>query len=156
MIPAHILFACLPTRLPVCRTCIKPTSSRRIGPVFSQHKISTHKHRSVVPIKIHPLHHDESFHPSLLPFLFDWWTKRWEIAEEVLMNCMAYTHYVTLMAKCMCAWLHHPLKLLLSKLLPCIDSSQPGWFHAETYMCILRLWFAYTAGAKIAIKRVQW
>ena len=27
---------------------------------------------------------------------------------------MAYTYYTTLMAKCMCTWLHHPLKLLTS------------------------------------------
>ena len=31
------------------------------------------------------------------------------------MNCTAYTYYVTLMAKCMCASLHHPLKLLYTK-----------------------------------------
>ena len=30
------------------------------------------------------------------------------------MNCMAYTYYVTLMAKCMCVSLHHSLKLLIS------------------------------------------
>ena len=45
-------------------------------------------------------------------------------SEEVSMNCTAFTYYVTLMAKCTCAWLHHPLKLLpLSALLSCTDSS---------------------------------
>ena len=62
-----------------------------------------------------------------------------------------YNYYVTLMAKCMCAWLHHPLKLLPSSFLPCVDSGQPEWFYAETYM---GLWFANTAcaAAKIDIE----
>ena len=38
----------------------------------------------------------ESFHPSLLAFLFDWWMKRWKITEEVLINCTAFIYYVTL------------------------------------------------------------
>ena len=38
---------------------------------------------------------------------------------------------------CMCTCLHHPLKLLTSAVfLLCTDSSQPGWFHVETYMLI--------------------
>ena len=44
------------------------------------------------------------------------------------MNCTAFTYYVTLMAKRMCAWLHHPLKLLLSTLLSCTDSSHQDGF----------------------------
>ena len=88
---------------------------------------------SVVLIKLYPLCYGESFHPSLLPFLFDWWMRRWEIAEEVLMNCTPYTYYVKLMTKCTCAWLHHLLRLLLSSSLLCTDSSQPGWFQVETY-----------------------
>ena len=87
----------------------------------------------------------ESFHPSLLAFLFDWWTKRWEIAEDVSMNCTAFTYYVTLIAKR--TWLYHPLKLLLSTLLSCTDSSQPGWFYVETYTCFVGLWYVNTAGA---------
>ena len=104
--------------------------------------------------KIHPLHHDKFFHPSLLPFLFDWWIKRWEITEEVSLNCMAYAYYDTLMTKYTCTWLHHPLKLLPSTYLLCTDSSQPGLFHVETYMRILGLWFANTIAAKITIKWV--
>ena len=69
------------------------------------------------------------FHPSLIAFLFDRWTKRREIAEEVSMNCTAFTYYVMLMAKRTCAWLHHPLKLLpLSTLLSCTDSSHQDGF----------------------------
>ena len=37
-----------------------------------------------------------------------------EATEEVLMNYTAYTYYIMLIAKCRCAWLHHPLKLLPS------------------------------------------
>ena len=55
------------------------------------------------------------------------------------MNCAAFTYYVTLIAKHTCALLHHPLKLLPSALLLCIDLSQPGWFHVETYMHVLGL-----------------
>ena len=69
------------------------------------------------------MRYGESFHPSLLAFLFDWWMKRREIAEGVSMNCTAFTYYATLMAKRTCAWLHHPLKLLPSALLSCTDSS---------------------------------
>ena len=54
--------------------------------------------------------------------------KRWEITEEVSMNCMAYTYYITLMATCTYAWLHYPFKLLISTLLPCVDSSQQDGF----------------------------
>ena len=79
-----------------------------------------------------------------------------EAAEEVLMNYTAHTYYIMLIAKCTCAWLHHPLKLLPSALLLCTNSSQPGWFHVETYMRVLGLWFANTAAAEIFIKRVWW
>ena len=65
------------------------------------------------------------------------------------------TYYITLMVKCMCAWLHHQLKLLLRVLLPCTNSSQQGWLHVETYMHVSVLWFANTAAAKIATK-CQW
>ena len=83
------------------------------------------------------MRHGESFHPSLFSFLFDWWMKRWEIAEELSMNCTAFIYYIMLMAKRTCAWLHHLLKLLLSTWLSCIDSSQPGWFQScwDLYAC---------------------
>ena len=50
----------------------------------------------------------------------------------------AYSYLLhPLMSKCMCTWLHHPLKLLISTVsLPCTDSSQPWWFHVETYICM--------------------
>ena len=37
---------------------------------------------------------------------------------------------------------------------PCTDSSQLEWFHAETFMHVLGLWFSNTAAAKIVIKRI--
>ena len=61
------------------------------------------------------------------------------IRVSALHYSTAFTYYVTLVAKRMCASLHHPLKLLLSALLWCTDSSQPGWFHFETYMHVLWL-----------------
>ena len=96
------------------------------------------------------MRHGESFHPSLLAFLFAWWTKMQEIAEEVFINCMAFTYYITLMVKCTCAWFHHPLKLLPSILLLCTNSSQPGSFNAEAYMhvrglCICQYSWCYQA-----------
>ena len=30
--------------------------------------------------------HGKSFHPSLLPFLFTWWMKRWEIVEDACVD----------------------------------------------------------------------
>ena len=51
-----------------------------------------------------------SFILHCFPFSFDWRTKRWEITKEMSINCMAYTYYVMLMAKCTYTWLHHPLK----------------------------------------------
>ena len=55
------------------------------------------------------------------------------------MNCMAYTYYVMLMVNYTCTGLHHLLKLLPRALLLCTDSSQPQWFHVETYMHVLGL-----------------
>ena len=51
--------------------------------------------------------------------------KRWEIAEEMSMNCTAYAYYVTLMAKCTCAWLHHSYKVCCCHVL--IQTSQDGF-----------------------------
>ena len=87
------------------------------------------------------LHHSESFHHSLLPFLFDWWTKRWEITKEVSMK------HITLMTKIMCTWLHHPLKLLLSimfcclyqfksaRMVSCWDLYVYSWAVSSQYSC---------------------
>ena len=33
---------------------------------------------------------------------------------------------------------------------PCAESSQPEWFHIETYIRVLQLWFANTAAAAAA------
>ena len=38
--------------------------------------------------------------------------------------------------------------------LPCTDSSQPGWFHVQTYMYVLGVWFDNTADTKI--KHIWW
>ena len=136
-------------------TLIRPTSGGRIGLVFSYN--TEYWCSNIDLLKIYPLCHGDSFHPSLLLFLFDWWTKRWEIAKEMSMNYMACTYYVMLMAKGTCTWLHHPLKLLPSAMfLPCIYSNEPGWFHIETYMRALRLWSANTSAATVVIKCIWW
>ena len=51
------------------------------------------------------------------------------------MNCTTFTYYVTLMAKrtCMCL-IASSVKIITKRVLRCTDSSQPGWFHIETYM----------------------
>ena len=66
-------------------------------------------------------------------------------SEEVPMNFTAYTYYVMLMAKCMCVWLHHPLKLLTSVLLQCTNSSQPGMFLCWVlYACSWAVIYQYS------------
>ena len=42
-----------------------------------------------------------------------------------------------------------------SALLSCTDSSQPGWFHVETYQYASAFLDCDTAGAKVTIKRVR-
>ena len=150
----HPYFICLPAYLSPYHmyvlTYVRPSSGGRMGPVFSYNTENQHANTDPLRLSIAPWW---VFHHSLLPFLFDWWMKRWEITEEVLINCTGYI-YVTLMAKCTCAWLHHLLKLLPSSMfLPCTDSSQPGWFNVETYVSVLRLVICqYTAAARIVIK----
>ena len=83
---------------PACLPTIRPTSSGKIGPVFSQCRILICYHRTVDPIKIYPLQYSESLYPSLLLFLFDWWTKA---SDKSLKRCWwivtTYTYYVMLM-----------------------------------------------------------
>ena len=57
---------------------------------FSQQRILTCYHISVVPIKIYPLQHGKFFHPSLLIFLFDWLMERWYITVGLLINCNGF------------------------------------------------------------------
>ena len=69
---------------------------------------------------------------------------------------MAYTYCAMLMAKCTCILIASSVKLLPGTLLLCTDSSKPGWFHVETYMHVLGLWFANETATKMTIKRVGW
>ena len=62
------------------------------------------------------------------------------------MNCTPYTKSSYIMNSCLYL-LHHTnsqvhvcliassVKLLPNVLLLCTDSSQPGWFHVDTYIC---------------------
>ena len=96
-------------------------------------------HKSVVPIKIYPLHHDESFNSSLLLFLFDWLLKRWEITKVVLIKLIVTASVITSRKwpKCTLIWLSvsQPLKLLSTMLIsPCSD-----WNHkiqAMVFSCM--------------------
>ena len=65
------------------------------------------------------------------------------------MNCMAFPFYVTLMAKCMCARLHHPLKLLPSVLLSCTNLSQLRWFHPCSWSVICQHRWCYLVSTTI-------
>ena len=113
-----------------------PTSGVRIGPISSHNTEYWHANTNL-------LFWLQFIHCALVsPFILHWFPfsligeqKRWEIAKEVSMNCMAYTYYVT------CA-LHHPLKLLTSAMLclALIQVNQDGFM----------LWLANVTGpAKI-------
>ena len=108
------------------------------------------RHRSVVLIKINPLHYGDLVLSSSLACLSLW------LLNEKVWNCwrgfneLYGSYYIILMAKN--AWLHCLSIFLPSMFLPCTDSSQPGWFHDEIYMHVLGLWYANKAGA---IKQVQ-
>ena len=50
------------------------------------------------------------------------------------MNCTTFTYYVTLMAKCTCSLLHHPLKILPNAMfLSCTDSNRLTVFLPYLY-----------------------
>lgn len=70
----------------VYQPAIRPTSTVRIGPVFLTAKDINMLPQNLVLIKVYPLHYSESFHPSLLLFLFKYLAKCEEIATEVLIN----------------------------------------------------------------------
>ena len=83
----------------------------------------------------YPLRHSESFHPSLLLFLFDWLMKRWEITKVVSINC---TYYVMQVIKYMWIWLsvNQPLKLTNPMLILIeITSYKLWWFHVCVFGC---------------------
>ena len=112
-----------------------------------------HYNRSVAPFKFYPMHHSESFHPLLLPFLTDWLMKRWEIVKDVLINCKGFHLLHHKNGRWMWTWLWYLLKLLTSaKLLLCIDSSYTHTDFMCKLACVLGLLFGNTATDKIDIK----
>ena len=126
------LLACLPA--------VRPTSSGRIGPVLL-HNVGYQHATEDLLIQLRFTHCVIVSHFFLHCFSFALTgtqnvRNHWRGVDELY----SYTYYVTLMAKCMSIWLHHPLKILPStKFLQCTDSSQPGWLHVETCMRILGL-----------------
>ena len=129
-----------------------------------------HYHGSVVLIKISPLHHDESFHSSLLLFLFDWLLKRWEITKVVLIKLTASSYYVTQVAKCASGQMHvnmiisewiwllvsQPLKLLSAMLIsPCSDwNHKLRTSHGDFMYAFLGCYFGNTAAVKIGTRQI--
>ena len=92
---------------------VKPTSSGRIGPVFSH---NTECANTDLLFQLRFIH-CAMVSPFILPCFPFSLAGKWKgekFAGQVSRNCMAYTYYVTLIAKCMCTWLHHSLKLLPS------------------------------------------
>ena len=102
--------------LPACFPAVRPTSSRRIGPVFA-HNTDYQQANTDMFFKLRFIHYT-----MVIPFIL-------LATAEVSINCMAYTYYITLMAKYVCSWLHHPLKLLTGTMfLPCmIQFRQDGF-----------------------------
>ena len=90
--------------------------------------------------------------PSLL--LFDWWTKMWEITEEVLMNCNSL--YLLCHTNCQ---MHEYMVASSIKIIKMqcfynvlIQVSQDGFMFRLIIVCVLGLWFANTVAAKIVIQ----
>ena len=110
---------------PACLLAIRPTSRGRIGPVFSHNA----RYRCATTDLLIQLRfiHCTIVSPFILHcFSFSLTVER--KGEKLLIRCrwivMAYTYYVTQMAKCTCTWLHHPFKLLTSTVfLLCTDTS---------------------------------
>ena len=116
--PTHIhLLTCLPA--------VRPTSGRRIGPVF----LTIQNINMLTQICCSFILHCFSF--SLTG------EQKARNHRRGINGLYGVTYYVLLMVKCKCTWLDHPLKLLSRMFLPCTDSSQPGWFHvvAYNYVC---------------------
>ena len=113
-------------------------------------------HKSVDTIKIYPLCHSQSFHPSLLLFPFDWQMKRWEITKVVSINCNGFhllghasgQMHVNII-------ISEPAVKIIMLILPCTQ-----WNHKLQVMvtsctvCVFGLLFVNTASIKIIIKHV--
>ena len=81
--------ACLPACLPACRKTHQHQEDR--PSFFSKRRLSTRYHRSVVPMKIYPLRHVESFNPSLFLFLFYLLAKKVrKTKKKVSMDCHGF------------------------------------------------------------------
>ena len=91
-------------------------------------------HRSVDLIQIYPLCQSDSFILYCISFSLTGEWKGEKSLKRYWWIVIVYTYYyIMLIAKCTCTWLHHQLKLTSTMFLPCTHSSQPGWFHVETY-----------------------
>ena len=134
MRPNSISTTCLLSCLPVTR----PICSRRIQPVFCHNTEYWHTNTDLL-FQSRFIHCAKWLLSSFIDFLSLWLVNEkvrhhwidddelyWKAINNNNINCTAYTNYVTLMAKYMCNWLCHMLKLLPSTYLLCTDLSQPG------------------------------
>ena len=62
--------------------------------------------------------------------------------EESLKRCWWIVLFILIMSHLMAKSIASSIKIITT----------PGWFHNETYMCVLGLWFAITAATKIILK----
>ena len=102
-------------------------------------------HRSVL-IKIYPLCHGESFHLSLLHFLFDWWVSCQWIVQSILTTSRyianGQIHVYLIGSSIKIVTKHNVFAMYQFK----SDRMISSWdLHASFWV----LWFANTAAAKI-------
>ena len=147
--PVFYLLACL--------LAVRPTSGGRIGSVFS-HNTEYWCTNTDLLFQLRFIFAPRWVFSSFIASLSLWLVNtKVRNCELVSINCTGYTYYVMLMAKCICNWLHHPLKLLPNTMfLLYTDPSQLEWLYAKTYMHVLGLWSVNTPAAKIVIKHVWW
>ena len=112
--------------------------------------------RSLDPIKIYPLRHSESFYLSLLLFFFNWWTKRWEITNEVLMNYNSLYLLCHANGQMYMYMIASSIKIInkCNVFLPCTENrfKLTRMVSCWDHMHVLGLWFVNTATAKIITK----
>ena len=142
----HISSACLPA--------LRPTSSRRIRPVFSDNTEYQHTNTDLL-FRLRFIYYT-MVSPFILPCLPFLW-----LVNEKVRNCSRgvdkfYAFYLLCHANAqthMCL-IASSIKIITESALAYAYSSQPGWFNVEIYMRVLGLSFVNIAVAKIVIKHV--
>ena len=118
-------------RLPACLPAIRLTNGRRIGPVFS-HNTEYRCVNTDLLLRLRFIHCAMASPFILHSFPFSLTGE--QKGEKSLKKCWWIVQLILINGQMHVCWLHHLLKLLPSALLPCTDSSQPGWFYAKILM----------------------